>query len=351
MNTVIPNLIFDRVEDDVLRVQELCIRLNMGMASPEEVQEWLKGMKGKYGYQDFNRVGSAVDYLDGVLSEYGYLSGAITPTTKWRVDSIPPASKIQEYLNNVINLRNSLQQKYPLPLNMENLDYTGANQIEETLTMLGEDIVHMEMVFPRSGVYPSSYVSYIPDESYSWEIVPLPQQVDSVIYNGFEQSPNWGVDISKYDVLSGGTGIDAGNYIAVIKPKHGYKWPDDSTAAKSFQWSIRKAQGIITLSPNTLTMLKQNWQDIILINYNGDGTVQFTQDNNNVLVTLLDRKLLLISRALGSTRITITAGEGKNYLAATPAICNITVADLIRSEPTSGQFYSNNVKYLPDIYR
>ena len=55
------NLVFDRTQSDVSRVQSLTRKMIAGTATDAEKEEWLGGeMKGAYNAADLNRVGAAV---------------------------------------------------------------------------------------------------------------------------------------------------------------------------------------------------------------------------------------------------------------------------------------------------
>lgn len=76
------NLIFDRTQSDVNRVQFLTQKMIAGTATEAEKAEWLGGMKGAYNASDLNRVCAAVDYLTGVLTGLGYSVTTTLPEKK-----------------------------------------------------------------------------------------------------------------------------------------------------------------------------------------------------------------------------------------------------------------------------
>lgn len=77
------NLIFDRTQSDVNRVQSLTQKMIAGTATEAEKEEWLGGkMKGAYNASDLNRVCAAVDYLTGVLTGLGYSITTTLPEKK-----------------------------------------------------------------------------------------------------------------------------------------------------------------------------------------------------------------------------------------------------------------------------
>ena len=77
------DLIFDRTQSDVSRVQSLTQKMIAGTATEAEKAEWLGGkMKGAYNASDLNRVCAAVDYLTGVLTGLGYSVTTTLPEKK-----------------------------------------------------------------------------------------------------------------------------------------------------------------------------------------------------------------------------------------------------------------------------
>lgn len=73
------NLIFDRTQSDVDRVQSLTQKLIAGTATEAEREEWLGGkMKGTWNASDLNRIEAWTAYLYDVLLGYGY-TVVITP--------------------------------------------------------------------------------------------------------------------------------------------------------------------------------------------------------------------------------------------------------------------------------
>lgn len=73
------DLIFDRTQSDVNRVQSLTQKMIAGTATEAEKEEWLSGkMKGAWNASDLNRIEAWTAYLYDVLLGYGY-TATITP--------------------------------------------------------------------------------------------------------------------------------------------------------------------------------------------------------------------------------------------------------------------------------
>lgn len=85
--------------------------------------------KGKYDYEDYNRVGRAINY---VANEIGGLG--ITAKTDWTNTDIPRGSDITAYRGYVQTIVDVAGTGYNLPTtNNAVLTITGANQIEQAL--------------------------------------------------------------------------------------------------------------------------------------------------------------------------------------------------------------------------
>ena len=70
----------------------------------------------------------------------------------------------------------------------------------------------------------------------------VPTQNGTLTFTGSEQSPSWNNYNPKTLTLGGvTTGTNAGTYTATFTPKEGYKWSDDTTAAKEVTWTINRA--------------------------------------------------------------------------------------------------------------
>lgn len=343
------NLITDRTEADVDRLKRLTAKINNGTASLEDYEKYRVALtRGNYGIDSINRVVAAMNTINAHLNSLGYIVNGYTPFGHIS-DNIPP-SVANKYIGNIKALRDTLaviEDTPKVPNDMEQLTYQEANAIEQILLDVDGLIDLLESVFIRSGVHQSGCVGYFPDQALHWSIIKIPELISNPVYTGQEMSP---VFANVENTIVDAVAVDSGKYIAKIKPNHGYKWPDESTAAKEFSWEILKAQGVVS-APDKLVMTKENWQDSITIEYNGDGNLEVSKDNGNVFMRVDGNRIYLSSFAIGETRLSITATEGRNYKAAAPAVCVVTIADIIQADPTSGVYNSGNTLYLPDIYR
>lgn len=141
------NLIFNRAQSDVSRVQSLTQKMIAGTATEAEKEEWLGGMKGAYNASDLNRVGEAVEYLTDTLQSLGY-SATTAPKTDWTEADIPMQAQMETYLENIQTLRDRLPYVAPdAPTDMTGLTYQEANNIEEILYTLERVLLAMQENF------------------------------------------------------------------------------------------------------------------------------------------------------------------------------------------------------------
>lgn len=111
------NLITDRTEADVLA----------------------RNAKGRYGFDDLNRVEAAV----ADLAEAGKQLGTrleLVAKTDWGIPEVFPVSFVTEsemarFLGNVRKIRDGFELTTPLPTSMRRLTHTGANNIEKALAL------------------------------------------------------------------------------------------------------------------------------------------------------------------------------------------------------------------------
>lgn len=93
--------------------------------------------RGTYNASDLNRVNTAMDYLNGWLSDAGYVTGYAGQGIAWAIDDIPLQAQMADYLSNVgaIGGTFSLANAPAIPVSMELLTHEGANHIERVLVL------------------------------------------------------------------------------------------------------------------------------------------------------------------------------------------------------------------------
>lgn len=140
-------LITDRTQQDVDRVNEL-LRKGLWNMTIAERQEWLQDEhKGAYNYTDLNRVENAVSNLAQRLVKTGH-NVSIQPVREWMNTDLPTQSDMERYLANIKALRDCgvvLPANTPeVPATMNGLTYDGANAIEQILANIDYVLGFME---------------------------------------------------------------------------------------------------------------------------------------------------------------------------------------------------------------
>lgn len=150
------HLVTDRTQADVARAKYLTGLWDPEQGwtgTPEELAEWLGGLKGAYNASDLNRVGAAVRYVSDRLTGCGYLV-QVAPKTDWTVADIPTAAQLAAYLADVAELRGKLAvlpTTPETPVDMIGLTYTEANDIEKILEDVDRLITLMMQSYYYSG--------------------------------------------------------------------------------------------------------------------------------------------------------------------------------------------------------
>ena len=112
--------------------------------------------RGTYSFADLNRVETAVKELSEAAKE---LSVHFMPSVKtdwaypgtFSADTWPTQSQMLRYLDNVKQLCQKVGVTAKLPSSMENLNWKGANQIEEALSAVNDKIENVIQGFQYSG--------------------------------------------------------------------------------------------------------------------------------------------------------------------------------------------------------
>lgn len=152
-------LITDRTEADVAALKRLLAKKWEDLSGAEK-EEYLSGShKGAYNASDLSRVGAAINFVAGKLSEAGY---PYRPGlgTDWAETELFYAGDLAEYLAAVESLRERLAVRTTTPETPEKLSsVSDANDIEkiiqdvfELLENMLEGLPYSDMIF--SGVYP-----------------------------------------------------------------------------------------------------------------------------------------------------------------------------------------------------
>lgn len=153
---ILDNLITDRTQEDVDLVRLLAEAGDANMGDYRNLYR-AGNLKGSYNFRDLNRVEEAVEYVAGELvqadtdlHDYATSIGVawdsyynlpydiqtyadIVVKKDWVYADIPSHTQMSRYLNNLYLLRQALGVSSPLPISMDNLTFTGANNIEQML--------------------------------------------------------------------------------------------------------------------------------------------------------------------------------------------------------------------------
>ena len=152
LGTTLLSLITDRTQRDVDRVEELA-KKGWAAMTEQERAEWLGELKGAYNASDMNRVGEAVAYVAGRLTDCGY-AAPVSPKTDWTVEDEPATGQMASYLADISTIRGALAvlpSTPSTPADMDGLTHQEANDIEQILLDVDALISNMEQGWHYSG--------------------------------------------------------------------------------------------------------------------------------------------------------------------------------------------------------
>ena len=171
----------------------------------------------------------------------------------------------------------------------------------------------------------------ITDKTVTWTIgratISVPTQSGSLTYTGSAQSPQWNnYDSSKMTLGGTVSGINAGSYNAAFTPTSNYQFPGGVTGAQSVPWSIAKAAGYASISPNSLELTTSVPSGVITVNRLGDGAITAVSSNTAAAtVSVSGDQVTVTGQANGSAVITVKVAAGTNYTAPADLTCAVTV--------------------------
>lgn len=149
-------------------------------------------------------------------------------------------------------------------------------------------------------------------------------------YNGSQQSIIFSDIDSENIILTGNSETNAGSYTCTCTLKSNKAvWSDLTAAPKTFNWTINKAQGSISLSPTSVTLNPNNLTSTITATIMGDGLTTIGSDTTSVAtvspstLSATGTFTITATQATGSATITATLADGTNYLGAS-ATCAVT---------------------------
>ena len=155
---IIDELVTDRTQADVDRVEALKQKWLNGTITSAEKTEWNNNLKGSYNATDLNRVGQAVAYVANLLNQAGR-TVSVVAKQNWTTSSIPTRAQMDAFLNDLTLLRQNVNANIPnVPSSMDNLDVATANRIEQIIIAVYDAINYEGANWTRSGVTYSGIV-------------------------------------------------------------------------------------------------------------------------------------------------------------------------------------------------
>ena len=146
-------LITDRKSSDISRAKSLVEKAKkIENLTPEELEEYMSGLKGCYNISDLNRVEEAVKYISDLFNSLSYKNIVITKTWK-QGDFFTIDEELPRYLENIRILRDIINVSPNTPQVPDSYKpYNKANDIEKILNDLLSHIENMKKMFVYSGV-------------------------------------------------------------------------------------------------------------------------------------------------------------------------------------------------------
>lgn len=121
-----------------------------------EADALLGNEKGIYSFTDLNRVESAVSQIAEQITELGYAVRLHTKTDwslpgDFSVEIWPTESQMKRYLQNIADIKKLFIIPTQIPETMEELDWSGANNIERVLQTALSRIMGIKQSYRYSG--------------------------------------------------------------------------------------------------------------------------------------------------------------------------------------------------------
>lgn len=214
-------------------------------------------------------------------------------------------------------------------------DWTGYDSAEMTIggTSAATDAGDYQAIFSLKDKVGTQWADgTTEDKTVSWSIgratVNVPTQSGSLTYNGEAQSPSWsGYDSSKMTMGGTTSGTNAGSYDANFTTTANYQWPDGTTEAKTVSWSIQKAAGSLSISPESMTLDTSATSKVITVTRAGTGAISAQSSTPTIAsVSVSGNQVTVTGLANGSANITISVAADTNYTAPASKQCSVTVS-------------------------
>jgi len=156
--------IWQRTQADVNYAIDLNNRINdrgWSNITPEERTKWASGLIGCLNASDLNRIEIDTAFIRDLLLQHGYSTGITEIRTYWEMSDLQYEDQLERVRGNVQALIDSyynpeiLDIQYPMPENMQDLNYIAINNIENNLRLMKEMIHRMEQSFRYCGTFSS----------------------------------------------------------------------------------------------------------------------------------------------------------------------------------------------------
>lgn len=195
----------------------------------------------------------------------------------------------------------------------------------ETLTAIADAI--RSKTGKTNAITLNDFVTEIEQVDYREVIDSVPSVSGTLTYNGSAQSPTllaYNPDQLMMTGISSAT--NAGTYEMAFSPKEGYKWADNTTAAKVVEWSIAKVDGSLSLSATSGTIEGKGVTKTFTVTRDGDGEITAVSSNASIAaVSVSGTTVTITSKGYGSATITISIAEGTNHTAPSNKTYSVTV--------------------------
>ena len=160
--------------------------------------------------------------------------------------------------------------------------------------------------------------------------ITVPSQSGSLTYTGSAQSPTWN-NYDQAEMTLGGTttGTGAGSYNATftLKDTVGTQWADGTTEPKTVPWSIQKAAGSLSISPESMTLDTSATSKVITVTRAGTGAISAQSSAPTIAsVSVSGNQVTVTGLQNGSANITISVAADTNYTAPASKQCSVTVS-------------------------
>ena len=171
--------------------------------------------------------------------------------------------------------------------------------------------------------------------------IPVPTQSGSLTYNGGPQAPAWsGYDTAEMSLGGVTSGTNAGSYNAVftLRDTVGTEWADGTTGDKTVAWSIQKADGSLSISPESMTLDMGTSSKVITVTRSGTGTITAQSSTPEVAgVSVSGNQVTVTGIENGEAIITVSVEEDENHTKPSSKICNVTVSLILNFADASWQ--------------